>query len=148
MERVRSLLFCKVVLWLGAFLVTGVSAKSAVLKYSDVHIASDAFIGSLSPEQKGMAVVAYNQSNAVKWTNLPCGLQCRVGILLGSLSATQLMLAKKVAKAALGASPGAGYDQVMGTERSILQITTSLLSWEYQMRKASGSYKLADTTWR
>jgi hypothetical protein len=114
MERIVNLLFFK-----GVWLIVGLlficdNAQSAVLDYNDVQSASDAFIKSLSLEQKSMAVVSYSQENAVKWTNLPCGLQCRVGILLGSLSATQLMLAKKVAKAALGASPGAGYDQIMG----------------------------------
>ncbi|MFP5081875.1 DUF3500 domain-containing protein [Pedobacter sp. JCM 36344] len=108
--------------WLGWRLICGLvvllilrnTAEGAVSKYSDVFSASEKFISSLSSEQKDMAVVGYNQANAVKWTNLPCGLQCRVGILFGSLSASQLSLAKNVAKAALGASIGAGYDQVMG----------------------------------
>lgn len=101
------------VLFIFLFLI-GVRAQAASLTKKDVLAASKQFIESLSVEQKAMAVVEYNQANAVKWTNLPCGLQCRVGIFFGSLSAAQLVLAKNVAKAALGRSPGAGYDQVTG----------------------------------
>ncbi|RZL17906.1 MAG: DUF3500 domain-containing protein [Pedobacter sp.] len=101
------------VLFVVLFLV-GVSAQAASLVDKDILAASKQFIASLSVEQKAMAVVKYSQANAVKWTNLPCGLQCRVGILFGSLSAVQLVLAKNVAKVALGTAPGSGYDQVMG----------------------------------
>lgn len=101
------------VLFVVLFLL-GVSAQAASLVDKDILATSKQFIESLSAEQKAMAVVEYSQANAVKWTNLPCGLQCRVGILFGSLSAAQLVLAKNVAKAALGTSPGAGYDQVKG----------------------------------
>jgi hypothetical protein len=114
MERFcYRLVFRAGVLFVVLFL-TGVSAQAASLVDKDVLVAAKQFIESLSAEQKTMAVVEYNQANAVKWTNLPCGLQCRVGILFGSLSAAQLVLAKNVAEAALGTSPGAGYDQVMG----------------------------------
>ncbi|MEJ7559477.1 MAG: DUF3500 domain-containing protein [Pedobacter sp.] len=114
MEKIGNLLFYRVV-WLvfGLLFICGYT-QASVFAYKDVQSASDAFIGSLSPEQKTMAVVSYSRENAVKWTNLPCGLQCRVGILFGSLSPAQLLLAKNVAKAALGESAGAGYDQVMG----------------------------------
>lgn len=101
-------------LLLFVILATGVRVQASSLVYSDVLSASEQFIVSLSSEQKAMAVVEYTQANAVKWTNLPCSLQCRVGILFGSLSAAQLTLAKSVAKAALGRAPGAGYDQVIG----------------------------------
>jgi hypothetical protein len=95
-------------------LLSWIDVRSAGVFKSDVISASTQFIGSLTREQKVMAVVEYSRANAVKWTNLPCGLQCRVGILFGSLSASQLVLAKNVARAALGRSSGAGYDQVIG----------------------------------
>jgi len=103
----------KALLFVGALLIS-VSADCAVSNYTDVLLSSQRFIASLSAEQRSMAVVEYKKENAVKWTNLPCGLQCRVGIFLGSLSSSQLLLAKAVAKAALGSSPGSGYDQVFG----------------------------------
>jgi hypothetical protein len=114
MEKATNRVVFQVLSLIFGLLCTLNNAHSAVLKYSDVQCASEAFIQSLSQEQKSIAVVAYNQTNAQKWTNLPCGLQCRVGILMGSLSPSQLVLAKNVAKAALGTSTGAGYDQVIG----------------------------------
>ncbi|MES2829312.1 MAG: DUF3500 domain-containing protein [Bacteroidota bacterium] len=87
---------------------------STPVKVNDVITASNAFINSLDKEQQSMVIVDYTQANAVKWTNLPCGLACRVGIMFGSLSPGQLTLAKAVAKAALGAKPGTGYDQYIG----------------------------------
>jgi len=100
--------------WVCMLLVSGLTAKSAVWKDASVLSASNVFIKSLSQEQKAMAVVEYNQVNAVKWTNLPCGLQCRVGILFGDLSVLQKSFAKDVVKAALGRYAGGGYEQVMG----------------------------------
>lgn len=114
MERLRIDRSMKAGVLFFVVLLIVAKAQASGLVNRNVLAASRRFIESLTVEQKTMAVVEYNQANAVKWTNLPCGLQCRVGILFGSLSAAQLVLAKNVAKAALGKSPGAGYDQVMG----------------------------------
>jgi hypothetical protein len=95
-------------------LVSGLTAKSAVWKDTSVLSASKVFIKSLSQEQRVKAVVEYSRANAVKWTNLPCGLQCRVGILFGDLSAVQRSFAQDVVKAALGRHAGGGYDKMMG----------------------------------
>ncbi|MGY4386130.1 hypothetical protein ACVWYN_003180 [Pedobacter sp. UYP24] len=76
--------------------------------------ASDNFLNALSPQQKSNAIVEYKQTNAIKWTNLPCGLACRVGILFSSLSTHQQELAREVARAALGSNSGSGYEQVIG----------------------------------
>jgi hypothetical protein len=75
--------------------------------------ASSTFIASLSTAQQASAVLSYNSSNAVKWSNLPCGSSCRVGVQLSTLSTIQLSYAKAVIKAAMGTSTGTGYDQAM-----------------------------------
>lgn len=75
--------------------------------------ASSTFIGSLSTSQQASTVLSYNATNAVKWSNLPCGSQCRVGIQLSTLTTTQLSYAKAVVKAAMGTVTGTGYDQAM-----------------------------------
>lgn len=75
--------------------------------------AATAFISSLDPAQQSAVVLEYNKANASKWTNLPCGLQCRQGILFASLNKTQLDLAKKVIETALGKLPNRGTDQAM-----------------------------------
>ena len=114
MERCFLGLSVRTVGLLFIFLLIGLIARSAVWKDASVLSASNVFIKSLSQEQKAMAVVKYSQGNAVKWTNLPCGLQCRVGILFGDLSVVQRTLAQDVFKAALGRYVGGGYEQVMG----------------------------------
>ena len=111
-DKMKWVVF-KALLFVGALLIS-VSADCAVSNYAEVLLSSQKFIASLDAKQRSMALVEYSRENAVKWTNLPCGLQCRVGILLGTLSPSQLVLAKSVAKAALGSSPGSGYDQVLG----------------------------------
>ena len=75
--------------------------------------AAGIFINSLDAVQQSAVVLEYNKANASKWTNLPCGLQCRQGILLGSLNEKQLGLAKLVVQEALGKLPGRGADQAM-----------------------------------
>lgn len=75
--------------------------------------AATAFISSLDADQQSAVLLEYNKANASKWTNLPCGLECRQGILFGSLNPVQLTLAKKVVQTALGKLPGRGADQAM-----------------------------------
>ncbi|WP_316801219.1 DUF3500 domain-containing protein [Pedobacter frigidisoli] len=75
--------------------------------------ASSSFINSLSTSQQNTTVLTYNSTNAIKWSNLPCGSQCRVGIQLSTLTTAQLSYAKAVVKAAMGTITGTGYDQAM-----------------------------------
>ena len=69
---------------------------------------ANAFLATLSSAQKDSALISLSQTAAVKWSNLPCGITCRNGILFGQLSSTQLAAALNVAKAALST---AGYSQ-------------------------------------
>lgn len=92
-------------------LVCSLNSKATSIK--TVISAANTFIESLSTDQQKAAVIGYTKENATKWTNLPCGLQCRVGVLLGSLTDTQIKYAKEVVKAAMGTLPSRGYDQAM-----------------------------------
>jgi hypothetical protein len=89
------------------------SLNSKATSIKTVISTANTFIESLNTDQQKAAVIGYTKENATKWTNLPCGLQCRVGILLGSLTDTQLKYAKEVVKAAMGTLPSRGYDQAM-----------------------------------
>ena len=71
------------------------------------------FLNSLDAGQHSAVVLEYNRANASKWTNLPCGLQCRQGVLFGSLNEKQLSLARAVVEESLGKLPGRGSDQAM-----------------------------------
>lgn len=94
-------------------LVLFFSRSSKAQSVKAVISATNTFIESLNAEQQRAAVIEYTKENATKWTNLPCGLQCRVGVLLGSLTAIQLQNAKAVVRAAMGTLPSKGYDQAM-----------------------------------
>ncbi|MBD1365069.1 DUF3500 domain-containing protein [Mucilaginibacter sp. ZT4R22] len=100
--------------------------------------AATSFISSLSTTQQATTVLTYNKTDAVKWSNLPCGSSCRVGIQLSTLSTTQLANAKAVVKAAMGTVSGTGYDQamqilladdVLGTQRSGYSSGTYFISF-------------------
>jgi hypothetical protein len=56
-------------------------------------------------------VLTLNLANAKLWSNLPCGLSCRDGLLFSSLTATQLTAAKAVIAAATGTLTNQGYDE-------------------------------------
>ncbi|WP_214226251.1 DUF3500 domain-containing protein [Pedobacter sp. B4-66] len=92
-------------------LVCGLNTKATSIK--TVLSTANTFIESLNTDQQKAAVISYTKESATKWTNLPCGLQCRVGVLLGSLTDKQLRYAKEVVKAAMGTLPSRGYDQAM-----------------------------------
>ncbi|MHA4895568.1 DUF3500 domain-containing protein [Pedobacter sp. PWIIR3] len=93
---------------------TAAAQNKSKSNIEEILKATNAFINALSKEQQAAVIVEYTQANAVKWTNLPCGLSCRVGVLFGSLNQAQLSLAKAVAKAALGTMPTTGYTQYEG----------------------------------
>lgn len=72
---------------------------------------ANAFIATLSTTEKASAVITLNLTNAKRWSNLPCALSCRNGLLLGSLSTTQKTAALALIKAASGTDAGEGYDE-------------------------------------
>lgn len=86
---------------------TGTSSVSAVVT------AANAFLATLSTTQQAAVVLTYNQTNAIKWSNLPCGSSCRVGLQLSSLTAAQITAALAVVQAATGTTTNEGYDEAM-----------------------------------
>ena len=53
------------------------------------QVAAAAFLESLAPQQRGIAVRGYNKTAATRWSNLPVEMAPRVGIRLGDLNASQ-----------------------------------------------------------
>jgi hypothetical protein len=74
--------------------------------------AANAFLATLTDDQKAAVLLDFSQANATNWSNLPEGIVTRVGIQLGTLSDEQLAAAKAVVKAAVGTGKGTGFDQV------------------------------------
>ena len=111
--RNLSALFCLLFVLLCSISGRSVTIISKINTPAEVVSAANTFIKSLNADQQKAVVVEYTKENAIKWTNLPCGLQCRLGVLLGSLTDKQLQNAKAVVKAAMGTQVSRGYDQAM-----------------------------------
>ena len=87
---------------------TSCSSLSGVSKI--VCLANN-FLASLSATQQASVILPLNLTNAKRWSNLPCALSCRNGLLFSGLTSTQLAAAKAIAQAAFGTNTGDGYDE-------------------------------------
>lgn len=90
-----------------------VSCPDATTPAQKVVCVAEAFMASLSSAQKASLVLSYSKANAVKWSNLPCGSNCRNGLQLSTLTTEQLALAKAVVKTAMGTVDNEGYSEAM-----------------------------------
>lgn len=72
---------------------------------------ANAFVSTLSASQQSQVVIALNLTNAKRWSNLPCALSCRNGILFGSLNSTQQAAALALIQAAAGTASNEGYEE-------------------------------------
>jgi hypothetical protein len=73
---------------------------------------ANAFKATLSKSQLATLQLDYTFARAKTWSNLPASMSARIGIQLGSLSATQLAAAKKLIKAITSTTVNEGYDEV------------------------------------
>ncbi|GAA4493129.1 hypothetical protein GCM10023172_01280 [Hymenobacter ginsengisoli] len=86
--------------------------SSSLATKADVVAAANAFLATLSAEQRQVALVAYADSNVTKWSNLPVGLAPRVGLQLRHLSPAQVTAALAVVRAATGTVAGNGFNEI------------------------------------
>jgi len=86
--------------------VTGTQDAAAVVA------AANTFIGLLSATQVATLEQTFNSTNVAKWSNLPCGSQCRIGLQLSNLTTAQQTAALAVVQAATGTVAGDGYDEI------------------------------------
>lgn len=85
--------------------------KQAVFyNVTDVVSAAQAFKTTLTTTQISTLQKTYTTSLARKWSNLPCGANCRNGVQFSSLTTAQLNAAKAVIQAAMGTAGNQGYD--------------------------------------
>ncbi|MGI4832460.1 MAG: DUF3500 domain-containing protein [Janthinobacterium lividum] len=85
---------------------TASSCSGATTPVAKVLCAIDAFKATLSTTQLAAVQFSYLQANAIKWSNLPCGAQCREGLQFSTLTATQVA-------AATGTVSDEGYSEAM-----------------------------------
>jgi hypothetical protein len=72
---------------------------------------ADAFLATLTTTQQASAVITLNLTNAKRWSNLPCGVSCRNGLLFSTLSTAQQAAALAVIQAAAGTASNEGYEE-------------------------------------
>jgi Protein of unknown function (DUF3500) len=94
-----------------AVVTTNCDAKMGVEK---VVCLADAFKATLTSAQIATLQLSYTFSNMKTWSNLPAAMSPRIGIKLGTLSATQLAAAKALIKEiTLSNVANEGYDEVV-----------------------------------
>jgi len=122
-----------------SFTITVITAGSSTDCSSATGVAkvvclANAFLATLTTTQQASVVLTLNLSNAQRWSNLPCALSCRNGLLFSSLTSAQLAAAKAVAQAAFGTTAGEGYDefsQVMAADNYLGQTASGYSSGNY-----------------
>jgi Protein of unknown function (DUF3500) len=85
-------------------------------KAAAVVDAADAFLATLSAEQRSIAQIELKASLAVRWTNFPGGSESRNGVFYRDLKPQQVEAALKVARIALGEEGFARYQDVRAAD--------------------------------
>jgi hypothetical protein len=88
-------------------------------KAAEVVAAADAFLATLSDEQRAIAQVELTPSLAVRWSNLPGGSNLRNGVFFRDLKPEQVEAALKVARVALGEEGFSRYQEVRAADDAL-----------------------------
>lgn len=95
---------------------------------------ANAFLATLSTAQQSAAILTLNLTNAKRWSNLPCALSCRNGLLFSSLTTAQQTAALALIQAASGTGTGEGYNefsQIRAADDYLGQTTSGYSSGNY-----------------
>ena len=85
-------------------------------KVADVVDAGEAFLATLSEEQRAVAQIELEPQLAVRWTNFPGGSNVRNGVFYRELKPEQVEAALKVARIALGEEGFSRYQEVRAAD--------------------------------
>lgn len=85
--------------------------KTSPASVTDVVTAALAFKSTLTTTQQATLEKPFTTALSKKWSNLPCGANCRNGIQFSTLTASQLTSALSVIATATGTGSNTGYDQ-------------------------------------
>lgn len=96
----------------GTSATTTTDCSTATTPTAQVVCAAQAFLSTLTDAQKAAVLLEYNKDNAIKWSNLACGSDCRVGLQLSSLTTAQAAAALAVVQAATGTTANEGYSEI------------------------------------
>jgi hypothetical protein len=75
---------------------------------------ADAFKATLTASQITTLQLSYSLANAKTWSNLPASMSARLGLKMGTLTATQLTAARNLVQAMTGTPLGEGYNEIQG----------------------------------
>jgi hypothetical protein len=81
--------------------------------------AADAFLATLSAEQRAIAQIELEPQLAVRWSNLPGGSNLRNGVFYRDLKPEQIEAALKVARVALGEEGFSRYQEVRAADEAL-----------------------------
>ena len=91
-------------------------ALLALPRAVEVVDAADAFLATLSEEQRAIARIDLKKRLAVRWSNLPGGSELRNGVFSRDLKPEQAEAALKVARVALGEEGFSRYQEVRAAD--------------------------------
>jgi hypothetical protein len=102
--------------------ITAESAPPALLASPEaaaVVDAADAFLATLSEEQRAIAQIELKPQLAIRWSNLPGGSNLRNGVFYRDLKPEQAEAALKVARVALGEEGFSRYQEVRAADDAL-----------------------------
>lgn len=85
--------------------------SSATTQIEKLVCLANTFLSTLTSTQQSSVVITLNLTNAKRWSNLPCALSCRNGLLFSSLTTAQQTAALAVIEAASGTVSNEGYEE-------------------------------------
>lgn len=115
---------------------TTTDCNSTTTTTAKVVCAAEAFLATLSTEQKAAVVLEYTKANAIKWSNVRCGSDCRSGLPLASMTDAQVTAALAVVAAATGTTTDEGYseiNQIRAADDVLKSVSTGYSSGAYSI---------------
>jgi hypothetical protein len=107
-------------------------------KVADVVDAGEAFLATLSEEQRATAQIELTPKLAVRWTNFPGGSNVRNGVFFRDLKPDQVEAALKVARIALGEEGFSRYQEVRAADDAFAKGRGGLGPGGPDQKKADG----------
>ena len=85
--------------------------SSATTQIEKLVCLANTFMATLTSTQQSSVAITLNLTNAKRWSNLPCALSCRNGLLFSSLTTAQQTAALALIEVASGTVSNEGYEE-------------------------------------
>jgi hypothetical protein len=94
------------------------------------YAAAKAFLDGLDPVRRTAVVRGYNQTVAIRWSNLPLALAPRVGIRLGDLIAPQSIAANALLQTVLSSCGVKLLDDIRAADAALKPMDSRKIGWD------------------